>query len=207
MGYEELKRGFTLIELLTVVAVIGILAAIAIPNFMNAMVKAKIAKTYTNFHTLQNALHCFKMDHEAFINSNAIWDIGRKDGWEFIRLTTPISYLKSIHAAIDDFSSEEDGTINRNQFYDYLSPIEIAGRPNSNVQLIFVAQSKPGDSFLLTSLGPNQKKNYHVLINLSPTTTNYNLPIFFSINDDMYSITNGILSRGDIIATHKTIYQ
>ncbi len=52
-------RGFTLIELMIVVAVIGILAAIAIPNFVNLRNRAFEASVKANMHTLQMAVEEF----------------------------------------------------------------------------------------------------------------------------------------------------
>ena len=57
------RRAFTLIELLIVVAIIGILAAMAVPNFLNAQVRAKIGRVYADLRSIQTALEMYTIDN------------------------------------------------------------------------------------------------------------------------------------------------
>lgn len=59
-------QGFTLVELLIVVAVIAILVAIAVPNFLAAQVRAKVARAKGDIRTVVTALETYRVDHSAY---------------------------------------------------------------------------------------------------------------------------------------------
>lgn len=57
------QKGFTLVELLVVVVIIGILASVAIPNFVGAQDKAKNSAVQSNVHTVQMAVEQYGVDN------------------------------------------------------------------------------------------------------------------------------------------------
>ena len=57
------KKGFTLVEILIVVIILGILAAIVIPQFSQASTEARISSLKTNLQTIRSQLLLYKMQH------------------------------------------------------------------------------------------------------------------------------------------------
>jgi prepilin-type N-terminal cleavage/methylation domain-containing protein len=74
---------FTLIELLIVVAIIGILAAIAVPNFMNAQIRAKVSRCYADMRSVGTAIEQLRLDKGVLPVD--WWD--DDDDWGHTRLT------------------------------------------------------------------------------------------------------------------------
>jgi type II secretion system protein G len=60
------KKGFTLIELLIVVAIIGIIAAIAIPNLLNAIQRGKQKRTMADMRSIATAIEAFSVDNNRY---------------------------------------------------------------------------------------------------------------------------------------------
>ena len=58
-----MKKAFTLIELLVVVLIIGILAAIALPQYEKAVEKSRIAEAFTNMSTIKKAMDMYIMEN------------------------------------------------------------------------------------------------------------------------------------------------
>src|SRR5438094_10018421 len=66
------QKGFTLIELLIVVAIIGIIAAIAIPNLLNAVQRGKQKRTMGDIRTIATAIEAYGVDNSQYVSQTSV---------------------------------------------------------------------------------------------------------------------------------------
>lgn len=110
-----MKKGFTLIELLIVVLIIAILAAIAIPNFLEFQTRAKVSRVKSDHRSLATGLEAYYVDNNEYPamavgewGANAQWVLGAPGAYNICTfrlrnsatqitlmhtMTTPIAYI------------------------------------------------------------------------------------------------------------------
>ncbi|MFH1738806.1 MAG: prepilin-type N-terminal cleavage/methylation domain-containing protein, partial [bacterium] len=97
MKSSSTQNGFTIIELMTVAVIISILASIAIPNFMNANIRAKVARSIAEQELLVWALESYYLDNDTYPPNKKK---GEASAWDLVPVTTPIPYISSLPSDI-----------------------------------------------------------------------------------------------------------
>ncbi len=212
---ENKKDGFTLIELLIVVAIIAILAAIAIPNFLEAQTRAKVSRVKNDLRALATAQEAYFVDW----NSYTKYDRGGDDwiapgvpwleGWK--QLTTPVAYTTSIPRDPFGESRTSPGTAQPSAALYELgtgavgegpSAPQPSGTPDRPMQ-------RAANSFVISGNGPDRldQTNGSSPNRYTWTEWNYpwvNIPMDHNnaVEDALglcYDPTNGTISRGDML--------
>jgi prepilin-type N-terminal cleavage/methylation domain-containing protein len=188
------KQGFTLIELIIVTSIIGILAAIAIPNFLAARTRAKVSRVKAEQEMLMIAL-------QSYFADKTMYPMNHKKGIpsdiDLIPLTTPIAYITKLPIDLFQFPDLRDNRIGQylRKKGEFPSDIRAGGYGYINyLQMIKKKGEIPKENpfngnnwYILLSLGPDYKLDYDA----SKIPNIYN----------SYDPTNGTTSEGDIWLT------
>lgn len=198
-------RAFTLIELLIVVAIIAILAAIAVPNFLEAQTRSKITRAKADQRTVATGLESYAVDNNHYPPQ---YEMGSRifatDALLSLpRLTSPVAYLSSVEAALDPFQRNVKGKGGPN--------LPTTGMPAKNPYMIYMnfenikgdfpsSTTFPGaenfNAWSLVSFGPDKEDNA-----ISWRMYNFACVPTSNSGDFMratYDATNGTISEGDI---------
>ncbi|MBN1477073.1 prepilin-type N-terminal cleavage/methylation domain-containing protein [Candidatus Sumerlaeota bacterium] len=94
-------RAFTLIELLVVVAIISILAAIALPNFIEASTRARVTRAKADMRTIAMGIEMYRVDHNRYPPAQGVGVhlapiFANPVAKRLVPLTTPVAFLTSI---------------------------------------------------------------------------------------------------------------
>jgi len=103
---NNLRQAFTLIELLIVVAIIAILAAIAVPNFIEAQVRSKVSRAKADMRTLVTAVESYAVDQNSYPYGQGCWkfwapgnvpNVNHNPAYSpLMVLTSPVAYIATL---------------------------------------------------------------------------------------------------------------
>jgi type II secretion system protein G len=189
------KHAFTLIELLIVVAIIGILAAIAVPNFLNAQVRAKVARVQADFQAFSVALESYCLDNGKYpvvSNCGAMTDSLLHSGRMALRpLTTPISYMPSLHK--DPFNQDGQAPTPSGSIlseFGYYWYMDRYGRSYGSCGAESGSRffTNASQKWSMKSVGPDRQENVNGFISSNEMG-------YVTV---LYDMTNGLNSLGDV---------
>lgn len=198
------KYAFTLIELLIVVAIIAILAAIAVPNFLEAQTRSKVSRVKADIRSFATALEAYATDYNKFpfdcLAANGM-SPGATYSW-FIShaITTPVSYMTN-NMIIDPFRTKGVANLPMYRRFRYVN--YALGQFNStNGAAVDPAAYVLGEpiygSWRLSSSGPDYSAGPWEPLSTWPATgTNFTRGLM------VYDATNGTISKGDIVRSQK----
>lgn len=182
------KRAFTLIELLIVVAIIAILAAVALPNLLEAQMRSRVTRMIADMRSIATAAEMYFTDHGVYPphrNGDGT-EIGYPD--RYVPFTTPIAYMTSIPTTEVFFTKEITGQggslrwVSWTNFSNY--PPNHALAPHADLHR-YMLRSRGPDGVN----EPNDVRNAFFAGGLGAAPTM------------IYDPSNGTTSRGDIVRT------